>query len=153
MFLAFILTFLPVAPSFITNLAPSVITSSEVMAEERANDEKIKRCMSDLKSDSWLVRFNAISALGEIGPATKDVVPALIKVLGNGEMMDCWRAAEALGNIGPAAKDAVPALIKVLGDGDGYIREKAAEALGDIGPAAKDAVPALIKALKRKIGL
>ena len=95
--------------------------------------------------DVNVVRRASATALGQIGPAAAEAVPALIKVLGDAERVVRGRAAEALGKIGPAAAEAVPALIKVLGDAE--CRPDAAEALGKIGPAAAEAVPALIKAL------
>ena len=56
------------------------------------------------------MRRFAASALGEIGPATKKVVPALIAALKDDAMHVRQQAATALGEIGPAANEAVPAL-------------------------------------------
>src|SRR5205823_299713 len=93
------------------------------------------------------VRWNAALALGEIGPAARDAVPALIAALKAKDDSDSWAAAAALGGIGPAAKAAVPALHKLVKERQCVA---SAKALGRIGPAARAAVPDLIR-LSRQI--
>jgi len=87
---------------------------------------------------------NAAVALGGIGPAAAEAVPALIAALGDANKNIRESAAWALGKIGPAAAEAVPTLIAALGDADKDVRSKAVVALRWIGSAA---VPALIQAL------
>jgi HEAT repeat protein len=65
-----------------------------------------------LESNSSMVRRRAASTLGEIGPAAKDAVPALVRLIkkygapkGAGA-----EAVQTLGNIGPAAAEAIPTL-------------------------------------------
>jgi len=85
--------------------------------------------------EDYPVRKFAASALGDIGPAAKEAIPALVTVLKNGkERIVRVYAAESLGKIGPAA---LPALITSLKDKDNFVRVNAAVALGKIGPAAK----------------
>jgi HEAT repeat protein len=93
----------------------------------------------------------AIDALGAIGPAAKEAVPELVKVLQTksrpaGPQPPRVNAAVALGQIG--GKEAVAALTEALKDKDrgGIVAVHAAEALGKIGPAAKEAVAALQEA-------
>jgi HEAT repeat protein len=102
-------------------------------------------------------RAGVAEALGSMGPAAKDAVPALIAALTAALHDENWKfrvsVVQALGEIGPAAKDAsVPALIVALTDEDKTVRAYAFEALGRIGPEAKDAVPALAEALNGKDG-
>ncbi len=53
----------------------------------------------------------ALEALGKMGPAAKDAVPEITRVLLNNEYMGKREAAaKALGEIGSAAKEAIPAL-------------------------------------------
>ncbi len=92
------------------------------------------------------VRVNAANALGSFGPDAKDVVPALVKALGEKDerrfplsesgvaiRVDVT-AANSLAKIGPAAKDAVPALLDLVRNGrDRYLRVYSVMALGDIG--------------------
>ncbi len=104
-----------------------------------AGQEDVPTLIHKLKDRDKEVRFNAAYAVGKIGPAAKEAVPALIAALKDEYR---WVAASALGKIGPAA---VPALIAALKDEDGSVRVSAAFALGWIGPAA---FPSLIAALK-----
>jgi HEAT repeat protein len=94
------------------------------------------------------VRRNAAAALGRIGPAAKDAVPELVKLLNDPDTGVRWAAVIALGSVEPGAKDAAPELVRLLKDPDGYVRRAAASALQGIGPAAKDAVPELVKLLR-----
>lgn len=91
-----------------------------------------------LKDDDDTVRRIAAWALGEMGPAARDAVPALIAVLedkDSGGARGC--AAEALCKIGPTAKSAVPALREALKDKDSVLRVHAASALIAIGPVTE----------------
>jgi HEAT repeat protein len=83
----------------------------------------------------------AAEALGIIGPAAKEAVPELIKLLEKDEFGS--EITEALGRIGPDAKAAIPALVARIGK-NGH-RYDVVRALSQIGP---DALPALRKALK-----
>ena len=78
------------------------------------------------------MRINAALALGGIGPAAKDAVPALIIALKDEEENIRLTAALALGDNGPAAKDAVPALTKWLKDENEDERKAAQAALKKI---------------------
>jgi HEAT repeat protein len=112
-----------------------------------------------------LVRWHTACALGQIGPAAKAAVPALIDVLRSkpAACNDAVRtapgvltlppgavqvmAAGALGRIGPDAIDAVPALVEALDDRDPDLRFAAAGALEGIGPGSDLVVPALARAI------
>jgi HEAT repeat protein len=74
------------------------------------------------------VRFAAVSALGRLGPAAKDAVPALINSLRDETIREL--AADSLVKIGRAA---VPALVEAVQTGPSGIRWHAAEALTRIG--------------------
>src|SRR5439155_8038 len=93
-------------------------------------------------------RGRAAEALGRIGPAAKEAVPALARAMKDKDEVSVRAAAaEALGRVGAAA---VPELIEALKGKDAGQRALAAGALGRIGPGAKEAVPALEKVLDDK---
>ena len=109
-------------------------------------------------------RRKAAWALGQIGPAGREAVPALIQALqdkGDLESMPggqslvgervCIIAASALGNLGPSAKEAVPALEKSLHYGVG----SALSALAKIAPESPRVLAVLTKAIedRRQVNL
>jgi len=96
---------------------------------------------SDRRPD---VRWRAVWALGQIGPAAKPAALALRIALADPDVR--WRAAEALGGIGPGAVEAVPELVALLRDPSSNVRWRAAAALGAI--ASAEAGPALARAVK-----
>jgi HEAT repeat protein len=98
-----------------------------------SDDPRVPALIEKLQSGFEFQRFEAATALGEIGPPARAAVPAL-----------------GLGRLGPAAKAAVPTLATALKSGTPAQRVKAVAALGKMGPAAREAVPALIEALQDK---
>lgn len=92
-------------------------------------------------------RSHAAQALGRIGPAAAEAVPALQRLLDHEPHR--WDAVDALGSIGPAASPAVPRLIRILREsrgGPSSLDQIAARALGRLGDRA--ATPVLIEALQ-----
>jgi HEAT repeat protein len=71
---------------------------------------EIQKHIEVLKDTDWRIRANAARGLGEIGPAAKDAVPALIEALNDNDvsLIVVW----ALGEIRPAARTAAPAIIQ-----------------------------------------
>ena len=100
-----------------------------------------------LKNMDPNARSAAAVALGRIGPAGHDAVPALVAALRR-QAVSARCAVVALGCMGPAAQEAVPDLVRALAHDDGETRCAAAEALGAVGPDTREAVPALVDALK-----
>ncbi|MCX7008540.1 MAG: PQQ-binding-like beta-propeller repeat protein [Kiritimatiellaeota bacterium] len=82
--------------------------------------------MEDLKSDTPQTRIAAADALGKLGAAAKDAVPALLEA---GTTDQAWIDTSmyaAIQQIGPAA---VPALLDQLENGKPVVRGRAATAL------------------------
>jgi HEAT repeat protein len=115
----------------------------------------------------------AARALGLLGPAASEAIPALAATLKRDFMQPFENegsplvaAAKALGRIGPDARSAIPALIRALqvrhfvpAGGDlGMEQDQvdykaaiaAAQVLGSFGPEAKASVPTLIDVLRAR---
>ncbi|MBI3464751.1 MAG: HEAT repeat domain-containing protein, partial [Planctomycetes bacterium] len=82
-----------------------------------------------LKHSDPFVRSRAAVVLGQIGPAAKAAVPALIEALKDPNPYTRWSVVEALGKIGPKARDAMPALRAALRDKNDGVRSSAAESI------------------------
>jgi HEAT repeat protein len=120
-------------------------------------------------------RRRASDALGLLGPAAREALPALAQALRDADEPVRLNAAYALGEIGepavPALTDAlragpedarraagyglaaagepaVEALLGMAGDGEEQVRLAAVDALGDLGRTAAPAVPVLARALR-----
>jgi hypothetical protein len=96
-----------------------------------------------------LVRQFAAASLAELGPTTKEALPALEQTLKSEQDSGiCIAAASALAAIGP---EAVPALTSALTDAVYDKRWPILQALGELGSAAKQAVPVLMKVLQDQV--
>ena len=106
------------------------------LERDRGRMQSIQRHLLGLAAPEPLDRQHAVSALGRIGPAAPEAVPALMAALRDPEGKVRKTAAEALGKIGPAAAEAVPEVVPVLvaalRDPEGLVRRAAAEALGRV---------------------
>ena len=72
-----------------------------------------------LHDKDWQVRKAAMEALGKLGPAAKDAVPAATTALLRDQSMDVRKeAAIMLGQIGPEAREAIPALKRPFRESD-----------------------------------
>jgi HEAT repeat protein len=76
----------------------------------------------------------AALVLGDLAPAAREAIPALIHALSNADAGLRRRAAVALGRFGAEAAAAVPALRSALADSDEGVRSFAATALALIEP-------------------
>lgn len=90
----------------------------------------------------------AAHALGNLGPASREAVPELTRLLERGTPRVRAASARALGSMGSAAESAVPELVRRLDDAAPPVRAAAAWALGEMGPGAKAAVLPLVNGLR-----
>ncbi len=91
----------------------------------------------------------AAQALGCIGRAAANAVPALAEAMRGTNVVLCRMAAKALSQIGLPA---LPTLVTHLKHHDPFVRGEAAVALGWIGPPAAAAVPHLMQLLTSAAG-
>ena len=94
---------------------------------------------------SFNVRQRAIMAFGNMGSSARPAVPALLKLLQDGNASTRGNAALALGGIGSSAAETIPALAKLLRDKESYPRVCAADALGNMGSAAVSTLTAVLQ--------
>jgi hypothetical protein len=74
----------------------------------------VKQWILDLRHPEDTTGRQAKRNLDEMGPADKDVVPALIAAVGDGEKFVQVQALNLLGQIGPNAKKALSAVDKAI---------------------------------------
>jgi HEAT repeat protein len=93
------------------------------------------------------VRNAALNALKAMHPDSKEVVAAMIAVMGETVTtpLTHYTAVEVLGQCGKKGKEAIPALVEALKPGDPLYRLRAADALAKIDPeqAKEKATPVL----------
>jgi len=98
--------------------------------------------------------LRAVAALGEMGPAAKDAVPSLSRLLRHPIAWARVQSAEALVGIAPEGsqsfKKGVDTLTEAVSSADGEARGRAVKVLGKIGPPAGNAVSALVPLLEDK---
>jgi HEAT repeat protein len=115
----------------------------ETISKQHGEEVSVAVLAEALQCDQEEASYAAAQKLGELGFASRTVVPALIAALHDENQYVRNYAAAALGNIGPEAKEAVPALIVALGDESEHVRAQSSEALGKINVQAEHVVPAL----------
>ncbi len=97
---------------------------------------------------SRTAKFNALDALGFIGPPAEKAVPSLLQWATNTDQELRCSAIFALGRIRSDPERVVPALTNALRDTFPSVRVHAVIALEQFGPDAKQAVPALVEFFK-----
>ncbi len=136
------------------------------LAELRAAAENLRKNPQDKQSLSVLLkqlshrnrvyRSNAASVLGEAAPdvgaaIAPEAVPALAKLLDEGDNYNQRAAATALSRFGEHALPALPVLRKRLTPSDREVAWFSADAIRNIGSQAIEALPELRQALKEQL--
>jgi hypothetical protein len=91
-------------------------------------------------------RVSAAQNIGELGPAARSAVPALIQAVKGKDAAVHESAIDALGKIHSDPEVVIPLLIGYLDDNS--VNDEAARALGNYGSLAKAAVPKIIPWLR-----
>lgn len=89
-------------------------------------------------------RHAALLALGRLGAAAREIVPALPALVRSDDHDLARRAVDVAGRIGPDAAPVVPAVLERLWTGDLISPGQAADALMKIGDAAKEPLRAAL---------
>lgn len=106
--------------------------------------EAVKLLVDRLNASESQVRQKAARILGEMRPAARDAIRALIKATHDDNSDVQAAALEALVKASP--EDAIKPLVLKLNASEWQVRQKAAQMLGGMGSAAREAIPALQKA-------
>ena len=97
--------------------------------------EAFRRFLED--EDSW-IQEDAAHALGKIGPAAREAIPELTRLLASPDEPLKFQTALALWQITRESERLLPHLARTIGR---YWNLEAVEAAAEIGPAAGEAVP------------
>ncbi|MER3433019.1 MAG: PBS lyase [Leptolyngbya sp. ERB_1_1] len=134
-------------PDFVLEeLGQRVGLSAEVLRKSQV-DQRMRRLTPLLSTGETIARLEAIRELGELGSASKDVLPALVREFQDRDWCIRREVARAIGNIGPEARTAIPALVERLRDED---RRVSGEAIATLGKLGIGSIPALVSALDAK---
>jgi HEAT repeat protein len=113
----------------------------------RPPDEYVLRSLERSLADRLeAVRLASVQALGELGPAARRSVPAIVNILEISAPGVQVEAARALWRIEGTTANALPILLTALGNPQAHWQ--AALVLAEIGPPAQAAIPALVAALE-----
>jgi HEAT repeat protein len=135
-----------VPDSVLEALGQRVGLSAETLRKSQI-EQRMRRLTPLLSTGDTATRLDAIRELGELGPAAKGVLPALIREFQDRDWAIRREVARAIGQIGPDARSAIPALVERLRDDD---RRVSAEAIASLGKLGTSSLPALIAALDAK---
>ncbi len=102
-----------------------------------------------LEDEPYTGRDLALEALGQIGPAAKDALPAVIRQLATDDVPMFCRAVEAKWRIDGDAAQAIGRLVPLLDQQRGRQVHAATHTLATMGADAKEAMPALVAALHK----
>jgi len=94
-----------------------------------AYGKPVNHWLQELKKPESRARKKAVLALGQIGGADPEAIPALIIAVKDPDAEVREKAILALLHLGPAAKDAIPALTEAQNDVDPAIQAQAKKAL------------------------
>lgn len=134
-------------PDFVMEeLGQRVGLSAEVLRKSQV-DQRMRRLTPMLSAGDTIARLEAIRELGELGSASKDVLPALVREFQDRNWCIRKEVARAIGNIGPEARTAIPSLVERLRDED---RRVSGEAIATLGKLGCSSIPALVSALDTK---
>ncbi|MFO0792215.1 MAG: HEAT repeat domain-containing protein [Pirellulales bacterium] len=131
---------------FSSCLLAALFALPTLAAESQSVDEMLKAATSGAKD----ARYTAIDDLGERHANAAQVVPALVKQLGDSDPQVRWRTARTLGEYRGQAKEAVEAVRQLLSDEDVVVQYHAAVALGKLEDKSDATVEALVQAATSK---
>lgn len=122
---------------------------SSMAALVKLGPKAVPTLIKVMDDEQYAGRDLALEALGEIGPAAKEALPAIQKWLVTDDVPALCRAVEAKWRIDGDAMFALERMIPLLDETRGREYHAAVRTLVHMGADAKDAMPALVAALQQ----
>jgi HEAT repeat protein len=113
-----------------------------------SSERTLRDWINDLNSPSETTRFWAVNVLGDMGPAAKPALPALINAVHDPSKMVRKRVVWALVCIDPKGQEVLVYLYQATKDESADVRTTTVEMIGKLGRNAEPAVPELERLLK-----
>jgi HEAT repeat protein len=135
--------------SLATYLSQPERARSSMAALVKLEAKAVPALIQAMKDERYAGRDLALEALGAIGPAAKDALPAIKQQLMTEDVLALSRAVEAKWRIDGDAEFAIERMVSVLNEKRGRENYAATRTLVHMGAHAKPAVPAMISVLKR----
>src|SRR5262249_13129477 len=122
---------------------------SPMAALVKLGPKAVPTLISVMDDQQYAGRDLALEALGAIGPAAKEALPAIKKWLMTDDLYEFCRVVEAKWRIDGDAAFAIGQMVPLLDQKSGRQYHTAVRTLVHMGADARDAMPALISALKQ----
>jgi len=103
--------------------------SAAALVKTGTGQSAVARLLDGLKEDDPALRVEAVTLLADLGKGRDEVMPALVRALGDPDAEVRGAAADALGGIGRPARPALPALWPLLRDPDEGVRDRVSRAV------------------------
>jgi HEAT repeat protein len=122
--------------------------AAELSVKGRLSGKDAPNLLEALKAPKPRTRAFAATALGRVGPDSRQAIETLGGLLHDSDVQVRRESAKALARSGSKAWISLAALNQALDDPDLTVQEPVIEALGHIGVLARAAIPKLVKARK-----
>jgi HEAT repeat protein len=122
---------------------------SSMAALVKLGPKAVPALIKAIEDEQYAGRDLALEALGEIGPAAKEALPAIQKWLVTDDVPALCRVVEAKWRIDGDAAFAIEQMVPLLDQKRGRECDGAVRTLAHMGADAKPAIPALVSALKK----
>jgi HEAT repeat protein len=132
-----------------TNVRAGAAESLKGVGTGKGADAAVAGLVEALDDKEVMVRVNALSSLTWFRERAAGAVPAVARLVTDGNETVAASAAQVLGYLGPSAGNAIDTLIYAMKDRRAAVASSAAWSLQQLGPMAAKAVPALLKAAQR----
>src|SRR5262249_47199042 len=122
---------------------------SSMAALVKLGPKAVPALIKAMEDEKYAARDLALEGLGAIGPAAKQALPAIQKLLLTDDLPALCRAVDAKWRIDGDAAFAIAQMVPLLDHERGRAYNAAVRTLVHMGADAREAMPALVTALKK----